>query len=353
MMLEERYIRKVRRIIKNKDFQKKYTFNNTVNFQRNRELSFFDVMLYVIGNTRGPAYLEAERFCNTKHRKTVTDTAIRSARSKIDAEGFHEVFLRAAEMIPKEKNYHGYQLIAVDGIKGELPKTPDFTAKYCNSRQPSPLFHAVSGYDMLNETFVDGLFHFGGANEYEYGIKLVDGYIKKVPKVPRIWIFDRGFPSLRLLQYLILRNESFVMRTSSSFLKEVNEFRNGTGMDDDVKIYYDNRRKQTSRVKSDGPTEFTLRCVRVKLSKEPDEILVTNLSRAEFSKESINEIYRLRWGIETAYNYLKNAVFVEEFTSREKNRICQDFYATLIVDNFVTCVDKSAMENMPVKKNSN
>lgn len=353
MLLHEQYLCKVKSIIEEKKFQEKYTFSSLTDFRRHRRFSFEDTMQYVIGNTREPSYSEAERYGKITHRKQVSDTAIRKARSKINAEAFHEVFLRAAEVIPKEKKFYGYQLIAVDGMKGELPKTPDFTRKYGHSKQSYPLFHAVSGYDMLNEVFVDGLFHFGGVSEYKFAITLIDEYIQKALKTPRIWIFDRGFPNLLLIQYLISHNENFVMRVSRSFLREVNEFRNGTAMDEDVKICYDNRRRQTSRVKSNGPTEFMLRCVRIKLKRGSDEILITNLSREEFPTEDIGEIYRLRWGIETAHNYLKNAVFIEEFTSREKNRITQDFYATLIVNNFVTCVDESAWANMPAKKNGN
>ena len=77
-------------------------------------------MLTAIGNCRGPSYLEAERFSNAAGCK-VSDTAIRKARAKIDPEAFYELFQRTAAVVPQEKKYHGYQLIAVDGMKGELP----------------------------------------------------------------------------------------------------------------------------------------------------------------------------------------------------------------------------------------
>ena len=202
----------------------------------------------------------------------------------------------------------------------------------------------------MNEVFLDALFHFGTVSEFENGVTLVDQLAKRNKNVSRIWIFDRGFPSLRLLQHLNQHNEKYVMRVSKSFLREVNDFTNSKAVDKEVQISYDKRRMTTNRVTSEGATELTVRCVRIKLKSETEEILVTNLDRKEFPKRYIKEIYGLRWGIETSYNYLKHAVFVEEFTSRKEQGIRQDFYATLLMSNFITCMCGSIWSDIPLKK---
>ena len=138
-------------------------------------------MLAVIGNCRGPGYLEAEWFSDAAGCK-VSDTAIRKARAKIDPEAFYELFRRAADVVPQEKKYHGYQLIAVDGMKGELPKTPELTGKYCRSGAQSPLFHAIAAYDVMNDVYLDALFHSGCASEHEYGVKLIDRFTERSKK---------------------------------------------------------------------------------------------------------------------------------------------------------------------------
>lgn len=71
-------------------------------------------------------------------------------------------------------------------MKGELPKTPELTGKYCRSGAQSPLFHAISAYDVMNDVYLDALFHFGCASEHEYGVKLIDRFTKRSKKVPRI-----------------------------------------------------------------------------------------------------------------------------------------------------------------------
>lgn len=353
MRAETKYLREIKKIVEEESFQHRYTLNSSVNFIRHRKLDFASTMLATIGNCRGPAYLEAERFSEAANCGPISDTAIRKARAKIDPEAFEELFLRTAALVPQEKKYHGCQLIAVDGMKGELPKTPEMTEKCGRPGTKAPLFHAVAAYDVMNEVFLDALLHFGYASEQIYGVRLIDHYCGQSQKIPRIWIFDRGFPSLKLLQRLNEQDEKYVMRVSGSFLREVNEFSKGKAVDKEVEIRYTNSRAANNRVTTDGALHFSLRCVRIKLEGQKDEILVTNLSRDEFPKRYVKEIYGLRWGIETSYNYLKNAVFVEEFTSRKEYGIRQDFYATLIVNNFITCACGSIWVDMPLKKRRN
>ena len=169
---------------------------------------------------------------------------------------------------------------------------------------------------------------------------------------PQIWIFDRGFPSLSLIQKLLEHRLYFVMRVSSSFLKEVNAFRKSKYVDRVIHIEYSERRATQNHVHSDGISQFDLRCVRVKLPSGEDEILVTNLDRKDFPKRDIKEIYRLRWGIETGFNYLKNAVFVEEFVSKTENGLAQDYFVSLLVYNFATCICGSMYPNIPKKENT-
>lgn len=353
MKPETRFIRAVKKIAQDEKFQKQYTIDSERNFIRDRKLSFSDTILYTIGNTRGPAGLEAYKFSEAIKCDSISDVAIRKARAKIDPNAFYELFLRTADVVPQDKKYHGYQLIAVDGMKGELPNTPEFVEKYCHHNDQVPLFHTIAAYDVMNDVFLDALFSFGGVSEYEYGVSLVDRVIQRSTDASRIWIFDRGFPSLRLLQHLDQHNEKYVIRVSTSFLKEVNAFTNSKAVDKEVHISYDNRRMATNRVISEGITEFSVRCVRVKLKETAEEILITNLDREEFPKRYIKEIYGLRWGIEISYNYLKHAVYIEEFTSRKQNGILQDFYSTLLMNNFITCICGSVWEDMPLKKNEN
>lgn len=355
MKKETRFIRNITKICKDESFKARHIFDPEKDFTRNRKMNFSDVIFYTLGNNRSSASLEAIRFREISGCETLSEAAIRANRQKVNYTAFRELLVKTARIASDGKDYHGYQLVAVDGMKGVLPNVPSLTEKYARKTDHAANFHAVAAYDVLNEVFLDSDFSFGGIDEHEHGVLLLDTMVKNSPKSGklRIFIYDRGFPSLLLLQRLIKYGEKFVMRVSSHFLREVNEFRESKAVDKVVTVTLDSRRLQTSRVKSDGEMTFDIRCVRIKLPSGEEEILVTNLEREEFPKRYIKEIYGLRWGIETGFNYLKNAVFVEEFTSRKENGIQQDYYASLLVHNFTICVCGSAWADMPLKKRTN
>lgn len=355
MKAETRFIRQIQRTARDEEFQSKHIRDAEKDFKRTRKLTFSDVIMYTIGNTRSPLELEAQRFSKYLAADEISGAALCKARQKIKYTAFEELFEQTAVTVSRNKQFHGYHLYAVDGMKGELPKTPELSAKYCESEKcRTPIFHAVSTFDILNELFIRSEFHFGSADERELAGKMIDAVAQDVhyKDEPQIWIFDRGFPSLSLIQKLLKHQLHFVMRVSSHFLKEVNAFRKSKYVDRMIHIEYSNRRATLNHVHSDGIGEFDLRCVRIKLSSGEDEIIITDLDRKEFPKRDIKEIYRLRRGIETGFNYLKNAVFVEEFVSRTENGLAQDYFVSLLVYNFATCICGSMYPDIPKKENT-
>lgn len=355
MKTETRFIRQIQKMANDIEFQNKHIREAEKDFRRTRKLTFSDVIMYTIGNTRSPLELEAQRF--SKHLKTdeISGAALCKARQKIKYTAYEELFEQTAVTSPRDKKFHGYHLYAVDGMKGELSKTPELSARYCESEKcRTPVFHAVSAFDVLNELFIRSEFHFGTANERELAGKMIDDVVQDMhyKDEPQIWIFDRGFPSLSLIQKLLEHQLYFVMRVSLSFLKEVNEFRKSKYVDRQIHIEYSAKRAAANHVNSNGINEFDLRCVRIKLPSGKDEILLTNLERKEFPKRDIKEIYRLRWGIETSFNYMKNAVYVEKFVSKTENGLAQDYYVSLLVYNFTTCICGSMYPDIPKKENT-
>lgn len=337
MKAETRFIRQIQKTVNDKRFQRNHVSNREKDFIRSRKLTFSDVIMYNIENTRNPIGLEADRFLKYITAEEISGAALCKARKKVKYTAFEELFEQTAVISPRSKSFHGYHLYAVDGMKGELPKTPELSRKYRVSEKcDTPIFHAVSTFDVLNEIFINSIFHFGAADERKLACEMIESVSHNIhySEEPQIWVFDRGFPSLKLLQKLFEHNLKFVMRVSASFLKEVNDFRKSKYVDREVHIRYTKQRQRLNHVQSDGICEFNLRCVRIKLSGGEDEIIVTHLERKDFPKRDIKEIYRLRWGIETSFNYLKHAAFVEEFVSKTENGLSQDYYVSLLMYNF-------------------
>ena len=107
MKPETKFIRTIKKITQEEKFQKQYTIDNEKNFIRERKLSFSDTILYTIGNTRSSSCLEAYKFCEAIKCDSISDVAIRKARTKIDSKAFYELFLRTADIVPQNKKYHG------------------------------------------------------------------------------------------------------------------------------------------------------------------------------------------------------------------------------------------------------
>ena len=80
------------------------------------------------------------------------------------------------------------------------------------------------------------------------------------------------------------------------------------------------------------PLKF--RNIRIKISENNYETLVTNLWDDEFSAEDIKMIYKMRWGIETSFSELKYHIGLIAFHSKKKDCVIHEIFASLIIYNF-------------------
>lgn len=306
--------------------------SNQKDFIRTRKLTFQDVVLFVLGLSNTSFDFEAENFCENTGID-ISTAALCKARDKVQYTAFRELLSITQDKIPTTHTFNGYRVIAVDGIVGELPNTPELMKSYKASKNSLyPQFHAVATFDVLNCKFIDAEFSSAPANEHELAYTLLERHHMEKD----IFLFDRGFPSVALIQKLNACGAKFVARVSKSFIKEVNDFSLTKYNDKDVHINYTSQRAKVSRAKNiQLPYEFDLRCIKIELSNGESEILITNLLRTEFKRKDIGKLYALRWGIEIGYNHLKNAIHVEEFVGIKENSIKQEFYCVLIKYNLV------------------
>ncbi len=301
-------------------------------FTRNRKLQFKDVILFVIGLSNTSFDFEVDHFCKNADID-ISPAALSKARNKVNYTAFLELLHITQSKLPIKNTFKGYRVIAVDGIKGDLPNTKELMEKYKPSKSSGyPQFHAVASFDVLNCNFIDAEFCPSPADERDLAYRLIERHNVKQD----IFLFDRGFPSVALIQKLNNLGLKFVSRVSKSFLKEVNGFSSQKYKDKDLHINYIKRRGATSRVSNlELPYEFDLRCVKIELSSGDTELLITNLSKTEFNRQEIGKLYGMRWGIEVGFNHLKNAIHIEEFVGIKENSIKQEFYSILIKYNLL------------------
>jgi hypothetical protein len=74
-------------------------------------------------------------------------------------------------------------------------------------------------------------------------------------------------------------------------------------------------RRFNNVLKSGLPREIEVRLIRVILSTGEVEVLVTSLmNKNNFKMENFQELYFLRWGVETFFSKLKGRLNLENFT---------------------------------------
>ena len=141
---------------------------------------------------------------------------------------------------------------------------------------------------------------------------------------------------------MIQDGQKFVIRMNHRTLKR---YSNHPSVEQDKTFEVTFDRSQTDDYRNDRifratlmSTVYPLRFIKIPLHKQDsekieDEVLLTNLTPAEFSSDDLNEVYRLRWGIETAYNVLKNRMKLEEFSGNRERLILQDIYCSVWLYN--------------------
>lgn len=189
--------------------------------------------------------------------------------------------------------------------------------------------------DVLNNVILYGIMVPCNGN----GRELAKQHILNLSKIKTdkdIILFDRGYPSAWLMQYIDQSGFKYIMRCSTSFVASINK-KNFTN-DGIIK----------HKFKKNGK-EVTFRILRFSISNNTTEVLVTNIFE-EFSTSNFKELYNMRWGIEKTYNCIKNRFGLESFSGTKLVCILQDFYANLYLYNALAMLMYGNNNKTPEKK---
>jgi hypothetical protein len=92
-----------------------------------------------------------------------------------------------------------------------------------------------------------------------------------------------------------------------------------------------------------------MRIVNIQMDGGTFASVATNLDESEFSTSDVAHLYSLRWGIETAFNTLKNQLEMENFTGTKPVLIEQDIFATVYLCNIVQDMIADAQADLDSK----
>lgn len=333
-------------------------------FSRNRKLPFKKVV-YTILSMAGKSLSNELMECFGLNSNIPTVSAFVQQRNKINCNAFETLFNNFNSLCNEQKLFKGYRLLAVDGSDLHTPTNKNEQDSYyagTNGQKPYNLLHLNAMYDLMSNIYVDALIQGSlSANEYKAFCSMVD---RDNSIYPTIYIADRGYESYNNLAHVQEKGQFFLIRIKDSMKNGIASAINlPTNGEFDISIDLNLTRKQTNNAKADKSLKYlphnvnfdylpshckygaplkpyTIHCrfVRVKITDNTYELLLTNLNPEDFSSSDLKQLYSMRWGIETSFRSLKYSLGLLFFHSKKTEYIIQEIFAKLIMYNFAELI---------------
>lgn len=323
-------------------------------FTRNRKMPFHDLLLTMINRKGLTLTLELRNYMkNAYPGVSISKPGYLKQRTKLNPEAFLELYKyhnRNFYSEPGFSIFHGYVILAADGSDINIPTTDETLKIYGSASRKNTKPQAQIGlgciYDVMNRMILES-----NCNKVKFDeMRTAEKQLVKIPETigkdqPFILIMDREYPSTPAFIHMMEKGIQFVARLKSTdYKKEQLSLAEDDCM---VDIELDKSRIRHYKGTDDGKRmeelgKITLRMVKVYLENGATEILATNLPFSEFNTSEIAELYHMRWGIETAYEILKNHLQLENFTGTKPILILQDIYSTIYVSNLAEDIIRDA-----------
>lgn len=351
-------------------------------------MSFVDITLFMMNMVNNTMQREINDFIKNikKSKMNYSKSAMSKARKKITPQLFKDLNNGFIEDIYEDVNdvklFKGMRLLGVDGTILELPnnaiakdiqQSEDLKIIYGQKSTHIDKYATISKvsilYDVENNIVIDGILNSISSSEPFMAIEHID-YISEQRKNSKILyndllIYDRGYPSFGLISYHYKHNLDFLMRVNTKSFRAVQAFRDSNSTDEilDIKVSYGilanlSDHKQHSNLKKlkEGlklGDIIKVRAIKVILDNGDIEVLLTSLlSQESYKTEIFKELYFKRWGVEKAYDILKNIFNIENFTGLTQLAINQDFFAIILTNNITFLIMSGVMDEKVTLYNS-
>lgn len=328
-------------------------------FSRTQKISLRDTVLFpmVADNDTTPIEL-LDYF---QGDKLPSQAAMSYRRDLLKPSAYKAVFDDFTAKTPQKKTFRGMHVIACDGTRLNTPynpKDPDSLVSCIEGRKAFNQYHLITCYDVLNEVFTDAAIQgYFSMNEKLAFCTMLDRYRKDQNS---LFVADRGFASYNVVAHALNNGHRFLIRLTVPMAQNI--FRDTHRIDcsnefDVEDTFYIGRVKNkaskclrnyhymgASRSYDGIPAgcknidSFHVRLAKIALTDGKEEYLLTNLPKKDISLSELKDLYRIRWGIETSYRYLKYASGLVHMHSIKPKFIFQEIYAKLTLYNFCTAV---------------
>lgn len=326
-------------------------------FIRNRKMNQKEYTAFILSQRSCTGYIETIRFFTLMMNegfKTITSQAIGKQRMHIDPKAFidmYECFID--ELYSRFSGFSEFKEYIVCACDGSIVDLPNVTL----TREEFPLgdenllkenrirarvscFLDVHSKHILTAKIVETTI-----NEVNLAIEHLENLKKRMDIKKIITIYDRGYPSIKLMVKTMDLGSKFLIRLPKNvFNRQIRKMRTN---DEIIKINMINSRlrafdDENLKEKAEKMGQLEIRIAVIDIGNDEPEILATNLTHEEFTTEDLKELYGKRWTVETGFDRLKNLVEIEDFSGIRRQIIEQDFYAHIFVYNLAITIKNHA-----------
>lgn len=306
-------------------------------FTRERKMSFSSLVYYILQPGKESTQVGLNRFFRMLGVKThMTQQAFSKARNHFSHLPFETMVRVTTQEQYSEceiKKWNGKNLFAIDGTTLALPDKANLCKTFGGSgrKKDSATANVSILYDMENDWIADAEISPYPTSEKKSAENHINRLIELGIGNESVVIFDRGYPSAKLIEQLQTHEIGFLMRCRRKFNVEIDETDSN-----DFTIHFHGT--------------IPLRVVRVTLPSGEIEVLISNLFDVPY--EEFKALYFRRWPIETKYNILKNKLELGNFSGYSPNAILQDFWACIHLANIVATAKAEADELVQARQQS-
>lgn len=272
-------------------------------------------------------------------------SAFCKARKKLNPSFFKDLTLHLAKEYYNKsevKTWKGFILEAIDGSRLNILDTKLLCETFGvaqNQYSEVAQGRMMIGYDVLN-----GLILHCNLGHLSIGEGTVVKDWMGEQSIARLKIYDRNFAGLALQYLHDDQNISYVTRCKIGHNNKVKEFVR-SGEKEAIQQWELNNKviKELKALGIEAETTITVRLIRIVLDNGEVEILLTNLLDEQIYPHScFQELYNLRWGVETVIDFLKNVLQIEISSGQSEQTILQDFFASILRANLQTLIEMDA-----------
>ena len=335
-------------------------------FTRNSPLNFENLLLLLLNDNGLTRYMEIRRFFKKIKEFTVSKAAFSKGRLKLKPDAFKILknkHLSEFYSTNEVKKFKGHIILCGDGSKCILPSITYLKKIFGGIKNKFGKITTVAMnttmiYDCLNKFSIEF-----DLDKYEVSEKeLIKRNMKNIRKLDylkdekKIFLFDRGFPSIEFFIDLLENNEKFLFRIKKIAYKTEKMTMNSSDEFIDIlitKARMNHIKDLKLKEKLLKMEKINLRVTKITLPNGEEEHLISNLDKETFTYNDLKDLYNLRWGIEVSFDTLKNLLQIEKVSGYSEIAVKQDYFSQILAYNIATDIENTAQKKLEEKQKLN